>query len=160
MYPHLPTSMTQTRSRAHLTSYLPTVYNPHKSLSISCTTWRWPLSSAETCSCCTLCSKYYIRPLPSNKVVRQVHTLHPIIINRLKYTSVHREQAPPIHCKYTLPQTNRFTIPFRTIRCAISKSDTFIYGLLNDDIISLDSRLANGTEYNEWERMWKEAKVA
>jgi len=28
-------------------------------LSISCTTWRWPLSSAETCSC-TLCNKYYI----------------------------------------------------------------------------------------------------
>ena len=29
MYPHLPTSMTRTRSRAHLTSYLPTVYNPY-----------------------------------------------------------------------------------------------------------------------------------
>jgi len=28
-------------------------------ISISCTTWRWPLSSAETCSC-TLCRKYFI----------------------------------------------------------------------------------------------------
>ena len=28
-YPHLPTSMTHTRSRAHLNSYLPTVYNPY-----------------------------------------------------------------------------------------------------------------------------------
>jgi len=40
-------------------------------LSISCTTWRWPLLRAETCSC-ILCSKYYIYiyvPLPSNKVV-------------------------------------------------------------------------------------------
>jgi len=28
MYSHLPTSVTHTRSRAHLTSYLPTVYSP------------------------------------------------------------------------------------------------------------------------------------
>jgi len=28
-------------------------------ISISCTAWRWPLSSAETCSC-TLCGKYFI----------------------------------------------------------------------------------------------------
>jgi len=28
-------------------------------ISISCTTWRWPLSSTETCSC-TLYRKYFI----------------------------------------------------------------------------------------------------
>jgi len=28
MYPHLPTSMTHTGTRVHLTSYLPTVYSP------------------------------------------------------------------------------------------------------------------------------------
>jgi len=28
-------------------------------ISISCTTWGWPLSRAETCSC-TLCRKYFI----------------------------------------------------------------------------------------------------
>jgi len=27
-------------------------------ISISCTTWRWSLSNAETCSC-TLCRKYF-----------------------------------------------------------------------------------------------------
>ena len=31
MYPHLPTSMTHMISCAHLTSYLPFVYSPHKS---------------------------------------------------------------------------------------------------------------------------------
>jgi len=29
MYPHLPTSMVHTRSRVHLNSYLPTVYNSY-----------------------------------------------------------------------------------------------------------------------------------
>ena len=31
MYPHRPSYITHTRSRAHLTCYLPTVYSPHKS---------------------------------------------------------------------------------------------------------------------------------
>jgi len=45
-------------------------------LSISCTNWRWPLSSAETCSC-TLCSKYYIHTSTIKySCVKQVHTLH------------------------------------------------------------------------------------
>ena len=31
MYPHHPSYTTHERSRTHFTSYLPTVYNPHKS---------------------------------------------------------------------------------------------------------------------------------
>ena len=31
MYAHLPTSMTHTKSRAHLSSYFPTVYSTYKS---------------------------------------------------------------------------------------------------------------------------------
>ena len=31
MYPQLPPSMTHTKSRAHLSSYLPTVYSPYVS---------------------------------------------------------------------------------------------------------------------------------
>jgi len=44
---------------------LPTPYNQlmyfsyNSLISISCTTWRWPLSSAETCSC-TLCRKHFM----------------------------------------------------------------------------------------------------
>jgi len=56
MYPHLPTFITHTRSRDHFTS--PVLYwcvqpiiTPYNCLlSISCRTWRWPLSSAETYS--------------------------------------------------------------------------------------------------------------
>ena len=64
MYPHVPTSMTHTRSRAHLTSCTLRLYTARNSPiqllnKYFISTWRWPLSSAETCSC-NLCSKYYI----------------------------------------------------------------------------------------------------
>jgi len=36
MYPHRPSYTTHARSRTHLTSYLPTVYNTHKSSIAAC----------------------------------------------------------------------------------------------------------------------------
>ena len=52
--PHHPTFRTDTRSRAHFTPSLPHISSPYIYvlcnclLSVSCTTWRWPLSRAET----------------------------------------------------------------------------------------------------------------
>jgi len=50
-----------------------TVHSPHNSniaayLVFSFSTWRWPLSTTETCTC-SLCSKFLYIYLPSNKVV-------------------------------------------------------------------------------------------
>ena len=62
MYPHHPSHITHERSRAHLTSYLPTVYNPHKYsclLSVFNLNLKMAIVKAETCSW-SLCSKFYI----------------------------------------------------------------------------------------------------
>jgi len=44
-------------------------------ISISCTTWRCPLSSAETCSCTLYKKILYILPI-NNSCVRPLHTVH------------------------------------------------------------------------------------
>jgi len=78
VYLHHPSYITHSRSRTHSTSYVPTVYNPHKS-SVAVYeifhlwTWKWPMKRAETCSC-SLCNKLYMS-LPSYSCVRQVYTL-------------------------------------------------------------------------------------
>ena len=65
MDPQHPSYTTHMKSHAHLTSNLPAVYSQHKlSIAVYWTfflflTWRWPMSSAETCSC-SLCNKFFI----------------------------------------------------------------------------------------------------
>jgi len=71
----------------HLTMAIFRLYMKYLVSSISCTTWRWPLSSTKTCSC-TLCSKCYIYiPLPSNKAVLDKY-IHSTLLSILNITGV------------------------------------------------------------------------
>ena len=81
--PHHPNIRTDMRSHAHFTLSLPVqsahiyiyiyIYVLYNCLlSVSYTTWRTPLSSAETCSC-SLCNKLYI--YTPDSCVKTVDTL-------------------------------------------------------------------------------------
>jgi len=91
------------------TPYKQPMYVLYNSLvSISCATWRWPLSSAETCSC-TMRRKYFI--FYQYSCVRPVHALY---ISCISYFIEHNGNDEP-HDK-----TSRFYLQTVTARILIS----------------------------------------
>ena len=115
MYQHHPTSMTRDLVPTSPTSALYTTYivSCNYLLSISCTTWRWPLSSAETCSC-TLCVKNIYFSTIKYICVKQVHTLHSTFWrNLLHFRGISAQEEAEGTWDMLLPsnQTARLHVP-------------------------------------------------